>query len=1098
MGWIPAAVFLLMAGGGRANDSPLPGENVAQGANYAVSVAPNYEPSKDAGDGEQLTDGVYTDAWFWTQPSTVGWQDQNPVIITLDLGSVVPIGGVSLNTAAGASGVTWPQAVQIFTADEEGAFHEIGDLVELSAVHDSPTTTEYAVHSYWTDQLRTHGRYVGLIVWNEPFVFIDEIEVYAGDPDWLDEPLPGPAIADLKAYVSRIGIEAPSDNIALGASYTLDPAPNYGYSSDAGDGEQLTDGFYTDGYFWTQLSTVGWQEKKPVIVTLDLGSVRPIRGISFNTAGGFADVRWPQAIRIFTAGEDGAFHEIADLVALSVEHGSPVTTEYGLHRYWTDRLRTHGRYVGLVIWNEPFTFVDEIEVFVGEPGWLEEPLPGPAIGDLKEHAGRIGIQAGIRTRLLRDIQALRLMAEAAGVPERTRDRVLGELAAVEADLGLAGTAFGDDFRTVLPLNSWHERVLRTQAWLWRAQGLEPLTFWQPNLWDPVPFIGTPDTVGDLAAAAEPAVEVHLMRKEHRAAAFNISNSSDEPVEVAFRLSGLPGGDNPDYVVVHEVVWTDTRTGVPVASALPEVTVAGDRYSVSVPSGMTRQVWLTFHPVDVAPGIYEGDVVVESPAQGRRFPLLMKLYPLEFPEQQSLHLGGWDYTDQLGHHPLVTERNRPALIEHLREHRVDTPWGLPRALPRGTHDAQGVMTAPPDTDHFDAWLKLWPDAAQYYVFAKVGDRFQSWEMEAPQFTTAVQAWVTFWADYMVAQGLRPEQLALLLVDEPHQPRHEEIILAWTRAIREADTGVRVWENPNHRDMSQASEAMIDACHVLCPHQQIFLSGGQAYADYFARKRDQGIALEFYSAWASRLYDPYAGRLMAWSSWRYGATGIHFWSMADTGEESSWQEYLAANTTYAPLFLTEDEVTAGKQLEAVREGVQDYEYLAMLDRAIRKAAAQGMAGAEIEDARQLLETLPAMVCDAQGQETSLLSDVVDRTLADEARMQVLAELTELSALTAVAGPVVVPHDFRLEQNYPNPFNPSTTIAFAVPARGDVKLTVYNLAGQKTLRLVDEVLKAGRHTVSWDGRDAHGRELASGVYIYRLKTGDRSATRKLLMLK
>ena len=52
MWWIPAAVFLLMAGGGRANESPLPGENVAQGANYAVSVAPNYEPSKDAGDGE--------------------------------------------------------------------------------------------------------------------------------------------------------------------------------------------------------------------------------------------------------------------------------------------------------------------------------------------------------------------------------------------------------------------------------------------------------------------------------------------------------------------------------------------------------------------------------------------------------------------------------------------------------------------------------------------------------------------------------------------------------------------------------------------------------------------------------------------------------------------------------------------------------------------------------------------------------------------------------------------------------------------------------------------------------------------------------------
>ena len=64
----------------------------------------------------------------------------------------------------------------------------------------------------------------------------------------------------------------------------------------SGDGVQLvTDGLYTEGYFWTQLSTVGWQEKKPVIVTIDLGAVRPIRGVSFSTAGGFADVRWPLA-----------------------------------------------------------------------------------------------------------------------------------------------------------------------------------------------------------------------------------------------------------------------------------------------------------------------------------------------------------------------------------------------------------------------------------------------------------------------------------------------------------------------------------------------------------------------------------------------------------------------------------------------------------------------------------------------------------------------------------------------------------------------------------------------------------------------------------
>ena len=79
------------------------------------------------------------------------------------------------------------------------------------------------------------------------------------------------------------------------------------------------------------------------------------------------------------------------------------------------------------------------------------------------------------------------------------------------------------------------------------------------------------------------------------------------------------------------------------------------------------------------------------------------------------------------------------------------------------------------------------------------------------------------------------------------------IALAQAIREADTGVRIWENPNHRDMDQANQAMIDACHVLSPHRQIFLNEGQGYRDYCVQKRDQGIGLEFYSAWATRLFD-----------------------------------------------------------------------------------------------------------------------------------------------------------------------------------------------------------------------------------------------------
>jgi len=823
---------------------------------------------------------------------------------------------------------------------------------------------------------------------------------------------------------------SPSENIALGASYTMEPGPGYELCSDPRDVEQLTDGVYSEGYFWTQESTVGWVNAKPVILTLDLGTVKPILGVSFHTAAGAAaSVGWPEAIYIFTAGADKQFHEIGDLVQLSAaQHSNTEIREhydqnrdrypgemtpelleqvrrdlyeyrsehYGTYRYWTDHLQTHGRYVSLVVWPVgKYSFVDEIEVYAGEPTWVNEPLPGPGFTDVRAHADVIAIREGIRRRLVQDIEALRRAAREEEIPAQTQRDVIAELAAVEAELEQATRAYGNDFRAVLPLNAWHERVLRTQAWLWRAGGLEPLTFWQSNLWAPLPLIGTPET------EAEPEIDVHLMRKEHRAAAFNVSNSSDESKQVAFRLSGLPGDDNPDYVTVHEVAWTDTYFGVPVAAALPEVAVENDLYTVSVPAGMTRQVWLTFHPINVEPGTYEGEILVESTRLSKRFPLRMHLYPLDFPEQQTLHFGGWDYTDLVGHHSHVTEQNVSAFIEHLREHRVDSPWAHPVALPRGTHDETGAMTAPPATDHFDTWIERWPNAAQYMVFAEGTENFDSWPKGSPEFNTAVKSWVTFWAEHIKSKGIAPEQFALLLADTPANPEADARILAWAKPIREADTGIRVWENVIHGSMDDANQDMINACHVLTPHYGSFLKQGEAYRSYFRNKQDQGIALEYWTGWMGRTIDPYMGRLIPWTCWRHGAEAIHVWSFGDTGGASSWNEYVTTKLPYTPIFLDKVSVTAGKHLEAAREGIQDYEYFVMLNRAIEEASAKGITGPELENARRLLESLPTRVCEAGGHGDDIkeddfdwLNENVDRTQADVARIQVLAALTELS--------------------------------------------------------------------------------------------------------
>jgi hypothetical protein len=94
--------------------------------------------------------------------------------------------------------------------------------------------------------------------------------------------------------------------------------------------------------------------------------------------------------------------------------------------------------------------------------------------------------------------------------------------------------------------------------------------------------------------------------------------------------------------------------------------------------------------------------------------------------------------------------------------------------------------------------------------------------------------------------------------------------------------------------------------------------------------------------------------------------------------------------------------------------------------------------------------------------------------------------------------VPAALSLDQNYPNPFNSSTVIRFSLPTTEEVELGVYDLAGQRVALLVSGIREAGTYAVSWDGRDDRGRELASGVYLYRLGAGEREETRKLALLR
>jgi hypothetical protein len=93
--------------------------------------------------------------------------------------------------------------------------------------------------------------------------------------------------------------------------------------------------------------------------------------------------------------------------------------------------------------------------------------------------------------------------------------------------------------------------------------------------------------------------------------------------------------------------------------------------------------------------------------------------------------------------------------------------------------------------------------------------------------------------------------------------------------------------------------------------------------------------------------------------------------------------------------------------------------------------------------------------------------------------------------------IPGSFRLLQNYPNPFNPTTTINYQLAGSGEVELTIYNLLGQQIRTLVNAKQPAGFYKIEWNGRDDAGREVASGVYVYQLKTEGIIQNLKMILL-
>jgi hypothetical protein len=711
-----------------------------------------------------------------------------------------------------------------------------------------------------------------------------------------------------------------------------------------------------------------------------------------------AGVTWPMAVYVLVSDDGREFYQAGELVALDRKRHGPWPGAYAIRRLVTHDLRTWGRYVQLVIVplpGGPYIFSDEVEVFRGASSLIDATRGRGAPTDAQTLYEQGRLQRAVAQRLDLDAAALKQQIAASELEAS----VQGCLAAqVEAALAAGEETLVADasFRAVLPLVPPHAALFGIQAEMWNRLGFASLSGWVGGPWNPLTPIMLPER-----ESSRP-IEVHTMRGEYRAAALNLANSTHQPLTVQLRFRDLPQSPLPEYVTLHEVEWTDTSQGIPVAAALPLATRTPNGWTVTVLPGLVRQVWMTWHVTDVSAGDYTGSLLAETPSQPPlEIPVRLKVWPFQFPSSTSLWLGGWCYTNGGGSRG-ITPQNRAAFVEHLQQRFVNAPWATGSVLRSFEFDRRDPQQIRLDTKLLDEWLALWPHATRYMVFLAVADYGGAIQsslggaaLGSPDFDQRVGTWIKAWVAHLRTRGIRPDQLGLLIHDEPHEGSDIGPLLAWARAIRAAEPEVLIWEDPTYRHPAAAPAELFEACSVLCPNRPMWLAGGEPFARFYRGQQAAGRELQFYScSGPARLLDPYAYyRLQAWECWQQGATGSFFWAFGDNSGASSWNEYFATSGPYTPLFLDDTTVTAGKQMEAIRESVEDYEYFVMLRAAVARAKAAGHSEATVTAAEALLAHGARSVLADEGVHKLRWEDPKDRTRADAVRVQILEALTAL---------------------------------------------------------------------------------------------------------
>lgn len=775
----------------------------------------------------------------------------------------------------------------------------------------------------------------------------------------------------LFGLVGAVAQGSQPDNVALHRPYTLTPAPNYSGNTSATGTTELTDGAVATGQsLWTQRTTVGWSRTRPITITIDLGDATPIGRVTWHTAAGASGVEWPTAIYLFGSADGSRFAALGDLVALDATRGGvPPQHGYAEYTYQADVQSAPIRFIRFVADpKDPYLFVDEIQAFRATTA--SERAAAPDVIDTtqefwKGHSGGIAADA-VRNDLSRIRTKLATLRLSAGEQKEFQSR-----AASRAVASVASAKANPPSKSTLPLGGDHATLFATLGAAEHASGDPALQAWVANPW--APLLPEESPHGSIPAH----LDILTMRGEQRSGAFNLRNSTenDMKLELSFQAEGV----SPERIKMAPVAWTGTsEAGWLAAKILPSAT------SITIPAGTTLQIWVTFEAEDTSPGLHAGSIRIrQTGGVSADIPVALRVFSTRFPAHQALLVQGWDYLADPGTNGITTS-NIGAVAPFLRSRGVNVAWSVRGVFDFGKFDGSGHLSTQPSTSALDHWLSRWPNAARYRVFVSAKSDIGGIPASDPRFSVAIKEWLNYWAAAVKQRGKSASDFDLELVDEPHSSAQEALNIEWSKAAKASGAGFRLWVNPTWPRPSDISRELLGLSDVVCVNLGIGATNGSGYWEWAREYSNSGRAVEVYGTdGPAKLLDPYAYyRVAAWRAHAIGAQGIGFWSFSDAGGGESSNDFASRSIDYVPYFLDSSGVNTGKHMEALAEGVRDYEYLRMLAQVASKAPAVNVRS----DAKKLLDQAETAVLTSAGQINGPWTSGRDRSVADAWRFRI----------------------------------------------------------------------------------------------------------------